>query len=116
MALYFVVTMAISLLSFFAVLRLWPFFPGTQFENSSEIGVFAVLTSAYCFTPLDNPQFYSAFEAELSDHIPVFQATVAGTKVVGRLCAGFPIPVWILFIPLRRQRKRIARTPHHHRS
>ena len=61
---------------------------GVQFENSSEIGVFAKLTSAYCITPLDNPQFYSYFEAELADHIPVIQATFAGTKIVGRLCIG----------------------------
>ena len=61
---------------------------GVQFENSSEVGVFAKLTSSYCITPLDNPQFYSYFQAELADHIPVIQATFAGTKIVGRLCLG----------------------------
>jgi translation initiation factor 6 len=60
----------------------------TQFENSSEVGVFSKLTSSYCLTPLGNPQFYSAFEAELADHIPVIQATFAGTKIVGRMCVG----------------------------
>ncbi|KAK2951611.1 putative Eukaryotic translation initiation factor 6 [Blattamonas nauphoetae] len=60
----------------------------TQFENSSEVGVFAKLTSAYCLTPSGNPQFYSTFEGELSDHIPVVQATFAGTKVIGRLSVG----------------------------
>ncbi|KAH7826496.1 Translation initiation factor 6 [Monocercomonoides exilis] len=59
-----------------------------QYENSSEVGVFAVLTSAYCITPLGNPQFYSYFEEELSDHIPVVQATFAGTKIAGTLCVG----------------------------
>ncbi|KAH7822042.1 Translation initiation factor 6 [Monocercomonoides exilis] len=59
-----------------------------QFENSSEVGVFAKLTSKYCITPQGNPQFYSVFEGELSDHIPVIQATFAGTKILGRLCVG----------------------------
>nr|WCZ58396.1 translation initiation factor 6 [Paratrimastix eleionoma] len=58
------------------------------YENSNEIGVFAKLTSAYCITALGNPNFYSIFEAELSDHIPVFQASMAGTRIIGRLSVG----------------------------
>lgn len=32
--------------------------------------------------------FYSVFEAELADVIPVIHTTIAGTRIVGRLCAG----------------------------
>ena len=35
--------------------------------------------------------FYSIFEAELSAHIPVVYATVAGCKIIGRLCVGFSL-------------------------
>lgn len=59
-----------------------------QFQNSSEIGVFAKLTSSYCITGIGNPQFYSVFEGELADHIPVIQANIANTHIVGRLCVG----------------------------
>lgn len=32
--------------------------------------------------------FYSVFESELGVHIPVVHASIAGTKIVGRMCAG----------------------------
>lgn len=32
--------------------------------------------------------FYSVFESELGAHIPVVHASIAGTKIVGRMCAG----------------------------
>ena len=32
--------------------------------------------------------FYSVFEAELADHIPVVQTSIAGTRIIGRLCVG----------------------------
>ncbi|MCO5583017.1 hypothetical protein L7F22_036923 [Adiantum nelumboides] len=61
----------------------------TQFENSSEIGVFSKLTNAYCLTAIGGSEnFYSAFEAELADHIPVVKASIAGTRVIGRMCVG----------------------------
>lgn len=60
-----------------------------QYENSSEVGVFSLLTSKYCIVPQGNPHFFSTFDGELSDTIPVIQATFAGTKIIGRLCAGF---------------------------
>jgi len=61
----------------------------TQFENSNEIGVFAQLTNTYCLTAIGGCEnFYSAFEAELSDHIPVVRASVAGCRIVGRLTVG----------------------------
>ncbi|KAL1495223.1 hypothetical protein AB1Y20_017086 [Prymnesium parvum] len=60
-----------------------------QFENSNEIGVFAKLTNSYCLTGLGGSQnFYSVFEAELADHIPVVQTSLAGTRIVGRVCVG----------------------------
>jgi hypothetical protein len=32
--------------------------------------------------------FYSVFEAELQDVIPICHATIAGTRIIGRLTAG----------------------------
>ncbi|KAL1411704.1 Eukaryotic translation initiation factor 6 [Vanrija albida] len=60
-----------------------------QFENSTDIGVFSKLTNAYCLTALaSSSNFYSTFEAELSDVIPIVHTTIAGTRIVGRLTAG----------------------------
>lgn len=60
-----------------------------QFENSNDVGVFANLTSSYCITALGAAEnFYSVFEAELADHIPVIKASVAGTRLVGRMTVG----------------------------
>lgn len=77
---------------------------GAQFENSTDIGVFAKLTnscvllssqtrlrtdSSYCLTALaSSSNFYSVFEAELADVIPIVHTTIAGTRIVGRLTAG----------------------------
>lgn len=60
-----------------------------QFENNNDIGVFAKLTNAYCLIALGGAEnFYSVFEAELADHIPVIKTSVAGTRLVGRLTVG----------------------------
>eukprot|EP00245_Coleochaete_scutata_P005972 TRINITY_DN20022_c0_g1_i1.p1 TRINITY_DN20022_c0_g1~~TRINITY_DN20022_c0_g1_i1.p1 ORF type:complete len:246 (+),score=20.67 TRINITY_DN20022_c0_g1_i1:114-851(+) len=60
-----------------------------QFENSSEIGVFAKLTNSYCLVAIGGSEnFYSTFEAELADTIPVVKASIAGTRVIGRMCVG----------------------------
>lgn len=60
-----------------------------QFENSNEIGVFCKLTNTYCITCVGGSEnFYSAFEAELADHIPVIKASIAGCRFVGRVCVG----------------------------
>lgn len=60
-----------------------------QFENVNDIGVFAKLTNAYCMVALGGSEnFYSVFESELSDKIPVFKATVGGTRLVGRTTVG----------------------------
>lgn len=59
------------------------------FENSNDIGVFAKLTNAYCLVALGGSEnFYSVFEAELSDHVPVIKASVAGTRLLGRCTVG----------------------------
>lgn len=61
----------------------------TQFENSTDIGVFSKLTNSYCLTALaSSTNFYSVFEAELSDVIPIIHTTIGGTRIVGRLTAG----------------------------
>ncbi|TQS32574.1 hypothetical protein Golomagni_07106 [Golovinomyces magnicellulatus] len=53
-----------------------------QFENSSEIGVFARLTNAYCLVAIGgSANFYSTFEAELADVIPVVHCSIAGTRL-----------------------------------
>jgi translation initiation factor 6 len=60
-----------------------------QFENLNDIGVFAKLTNAYCIVATGGSEnFYSVFEAELADKIPVFKASVAGTRLVGRTTVG----------------------------
>ncbi|KAF8525903.1 eukaryotic translation initiation factor 6 [Hysterangium stoloniferum] len=60
-----------------------------QFENSSDIGVFSKLTNSYCLAAIGgSTNFYSTFEAELSDVIPIVHTTINGTRIIGRLTAG----------------------------
>jgi len=59
-----------------------------RFENSSEIGVFAKVTNAYCLASYGGSETFKVFENELSDHIPVVYTTVNGCKIIGRLTAG----------------------------
>eukprot|EP01039_Chlorochromonas_danica_P020505 gene20505-25061_t len=60
-----------------------------QFESSNEIGVFANLTNAYCLTAIGGSEnFYSQFEQELADHIPVIHTSIAGCRFVGRVTVG----------------------------
>ena len=59
------------------------------YENSNEVGVFAKLSNAYCLVAIGGSEnFYSVFEAELADHIPVIHTSIAGTRIIGRLTAG----------------------------
>ena len=63
--------------------------PGIQFENSSDIGVFSKLTNSYCLAAIQgSTNFYSAFEAELGDVVPIVHTSIGGTRIVGRLTAG----------------------------
>ncbi|KAJ3778070.1 hypothetical protein FB446DRAFT_783612 [Lentinula raphanica] len=63
-----------------------------QFENSSDIGVFSKLTNSYCLAAIQgSTNFYSAFESELGDVIPIVHTSIGGTRIIGRLTAGiFP--------------------------
>jgi len=59
------------------------------YENSNDIGVFGTLTNAYCITAIGGSEnFYSVFESELSREIPVIKSSIAGTRLVGRMCVG----------------------------
>lgn len=61
----------------------------TRYQSSSEIGVFSLLTNSYCLVGLGGCEnFYSSFEEELSEHIPVVHCTVSGTKVIGSMLIG----------------------------
>ena len=60
-----------------------------QFENSNEIGVFSTLTNAYCLVAYGaSESFFSVFEGELADHVPVVRSSIAGTSLVGRMSVG----------------------------
>ena len=60
-----------------------------QFENSNEVGVFANLTNSYALVAIGGSEnFYSVFEQELSDHIPVVHTSIAGCRFVGRVTVG----------------------------
>ncbi|KAJ1722550.1 Eukaryotic translation initiation factor 6 [Coemansia erecta] len=60
-----------------------------QFENNNEIGVFSKLTNSYCLVAIGGSEnFYSVFESELGDVIPVVHTSIAGTRIIGRLTAG----------------------------
>lgn len=60
-----------------------------QFENSNEVGVFSMLTNAYALVAIGGSEnFYSCFETELADHIPVVHTSIAGCRFVGRVCVG----------------------------
>ncbi|QRW03878.1 eukaryotic translation initiation factor 6 [Ceratobasidium sp. AG-Ba] len=61
----------------------------TQFENSSDIGVFCKLTNSYCLVSVGgSTNFYSTFESELGGVVPIVNTTIGGTRIIGRLTAG----------------------------
>lgn len=60
-----------------------------NFENSDEIGVFSALTNSYALVAIGGSEnFYSVFEQELADHIPVIHTSIAGCRFVGRVAVG----------------------------
>jgi len=60
-----------------------------QYENNNEVGAFAKLTNAYCLVAIGGSEnFYSVFESELADHIPVVHTSIAGVRIIGRMTAG----------------------------
>lgn len=61
----------------------------TMFQGNNEIGVFARLTNAYCLIGMGASQnFYSVFEGELSEVIPVIHTSIGGCRIIGTLCVG----------------------------
>ncbi|KAL4202401.1 hypothetical protein AMTRI_Chr02g263550 [Amborella trichopoda] len=51
--------------------------------------LFSKLTNAYCLVGIGGSEnFYSTFEAELADVIPVVKTSISGTRIIGRLCVG----------------------------
>ncbi|KAL0838484.1 hypothetical protein ABMA28_016611 [Loxostege sticticalis] len=57
-----------------------------QFENNNEVGVFSKLTNSYCLVAIGGSEnFYSVFEAELSETIPVVHVSIAGCRIIGRM-------------------------------
>lgn len=60
-----------------------------QFENNDDIGVFTKLTNAYCLVAIGGSEtFYSVFESELAETIPVVHASIGGCRIIGRLSVG----------------------------
>ncbi|KAK2143285.1 hypothetical protein LSH36_857g00079 [Paralvinella palmiformis] len=60
-----------------------------QFEGNNEVGVFSKLTNAFCLVAIGGSEnFYSVFEGELADTIPVIHTSIDGCRIIGRLCAG----------------------------
>jgi len=60
-----------------------------HFENNSEIGCFAKLTSAYALVAIGTSNnFIAHFEADLSDHIPVVHTLIGGTRIIGNMVVG----------------------------
>lgn len=54
-----------------------------------RVGVFSTLTNSYALVGNGASQnFYSVFEAELADVIPITHTTIAGTRIIGRLTSG----------------------------
>ena len=63
--------------------------PHLHTPTSTPAGVFSQLTNAYAVIALGGAEnFYSVFESELADHIPVIKTSIAGTRLVGRMTVG----------------------------
>lgn len=61
----------------------------TGYHPNRRVGVFSTLTNSYALTAIGaSENFYSIFEAELQDVIPIVRTTIAGTRIVGRLTTG----------------------------
>lgn len=74
--------------------------------------------AAFCQNLLDDAWIpCSTFEAELADVIPVVKTSIAGTRIIGRLCVGefcdclslrrliiyLHVANWVLFLLIREQ-------------
>ena len=57
----------------------------THFENNSEVGVFSKLTNRYCLVGIGGSEnFYSTFESEFDQVIPVVHTSIGGCRIIGR--------------------------------
>jgi len=60
-----------------------------QYEKNSEVGVFTKLTNSYCLVGIGGCEaYYSVFESEFADVIPVVHACIAGCRIIGRMTVG----------------------------
>ncbi len=51
--------------------------------------MFSKLTNSYCLCAIQgSTNFYSAFESELGDVVPIVHTSIGGTRIIGRLTAG----------------------------
>ena len=55
---------------------------------SNDLVILIMYTLLYCTQLILYVIFFSVFEGELSDVIPVVHASVAGCRIIGRLTAG----------------------------
>jgi len=61
----------------------------THFENNNDVGVFSKVTNSYCLVAVGgSANFYSVFEQELTDVIPVVYASIADCRIIGRMVVG----------------------------
>ena len=58
-----------------------------NFENSQEIGCFLKLTNAYCLMAAGSTEAFANI-VESNVDVPCIPITIAGTKIIGRMCAG----------------------------
>jgi len=74
----------------------------------NRVGVFSTLTNSYALVAVGaSENFYSVFEAELADVIPITHCTIAGTRIIGRLTAGYVI-VLVFLLSIFHARKRFG--------
>merc|ERR1712066_1028510 len=60
-----------------------------EIEIQNEVGVFAKLTNSYCLVAIGGSEnFYSTFESELDEVIPVVHTSVGGCRILGRMTVG----------------------------
>ncbi|KAF0987072.1 hypothetical protein HZS_7070 [Henneguya salminicola] len=60
-----------------------------SFNNVDVIGCYSLLTNSYCLVSYgESMGFYSTFEQILSDYIPVIQASIFNSILVGTLAVG----------------------------
>ena len=59
-----------------------------RFEASHEVGCYMKLTNSYCLVAAGfADSLYEAIASEL-DGLPMIPISIAGTKIIGRMCAG----------------------------